>query len=63
MMVRDISESQARAILKILVEECGYKILDPRDDEAPRYWANSPENAPAIALVAACLKAREASRG
>lgn len=39
---------------------------DPRDDEAPRYWANSPENAPAIALVAACLKARaasEASRG
>jgi hypothetical protein len=39
---------------------------DPRDDEAPHYWANSPEDAPAIALVAACLKARaalEASHG
>ena len=28
---RDISEEQAREVLKILVEECDYRVLDPRD--------------------------------
>jgi hypothetical protein len=31
MRYRDISEEKARGVLKILVEECGFRVLDPRD--------------------------------
>jgi hypothetical protein len=31
---------------------------DPRDEDAPRYWANAPEKLPALALTAGALKAR-----
>ncbi len=33
-MRRDITEQQARGVLKILVEECGHKVFDPRDSDA-----------------------------
>lgn len=29
-----ITEPQARAVLKILVEECGHRIIDPRDGDS-----------------------------
>lgn len=32
--MRNISEQEARQVLKILVEECGFRVLDPRDGEA-----------------------------
>ena len=32
--MRKISAEQGRAVLKILVEECGYRVIDPRDGEA-----------------------------
>src|ERR1700738_5082838 len=31
--MRQITEAQARAVLKILVEECGYRVIDPRDGD------------------------------
>jgi hypothetical protein len=33
-MTRTITDEQARKVLKILIEECGHKIIDPRDGEA-----------------------------
>lgn len=33
-MERPIAEQQARAVLSILVEECGHKVFDPRDADA-----------------------------
>lgn len=30
----DISEQQARLVLRILIEECGAKVIDPRDADA-----------------------------
>jgi hypothetical protein len=33
-MHRKITDQQACAILKILIEECGHKVFDPRDGEA-----------------------------
>lgn len=33
-MHRQITERQARAVLKILVEECGHRVIDPRDGDA-----------------------------
>lgn len=32
--MRDIDEAKARAVLKILVEDCGHRVIDPRDGEA-----------------------------
>jgi hypothetical protein len=29
-----ITEPQARAVLKILVEECGHRVIDPRDGDS-----------------------------
>lgn len=34
MRVRPITEQQARAVVRILVEECGHKVHDPRDLDA-----------------------------
>lgn len=34
MQHRNISEPEARSVLKVLVEECGYRVLDPRDGDA-----------------------------
>jgi hypothetical protein len=33
-MSRTITDQQARGVLKILVEECGHKVFDPRDGDA-----------------------------
>lgn len=33
-MRREISEQQARAVLRILVEECGHRVFDPRDGDS-----------------------------
>ncbi len=33
-MIRKITESDARVVLKVLIEECGYRVLDPHDGEA-----------------------------
>ncbi len=32
--MRKITDQQARSVLKILVEECGHKVFDPRDGDA-----------------------------
>lgn len=31
---RTITDQQARTALKILIEECGHRVIDPRDGEA-----------------------------
>ena len=32
--MRNLSKTDANLILQILIEECGYKVLDPRDGQA-----------------------------
>lgn len=34
MMYREITKQQANSVLRILIEECGYRVLDPRDGDA-----------------------------
>ena len=43
---REISEQQARQVLKILVEECGHLVIDPRDGDA-FVWSVALTNLPA----------------
>ena len=33
-MRRELTEQQARTVLKILIEECGHKVFDPREGDA-----------------------------
>lgn len=35
-----------------------WPFCNPRDDDVPRYWANAPDGAPAVALCLAALKSR-----
>lgn len=32
--MREITEQQARQVLKILIEECSYRVIDPRDGDS-----------------------------